>query len=79
MIRWTSMTSNLVLDIGGLALNWTTLPGQIYHVMFKNNLTDTNWMDLSGPLTATSTITSWTDIVSATVPQRFYQILNEQP
>jgi hypothetical protein len=59
----------------GMTLNWTSLPGQIYHVMFKSNLTNADWIDFSGPLTAASTITSWTDLVSTAVPQRYYRVL----
>ncbi|HWW03065.1 MAG TPA: glycoside hydrolase family 9 protein [Candidatus Acidoferrum sp.] len=62
---------------GSMSLNWTSLPGQTYHVVFKNTLNDTNWTDLSGPVTATYTLTSWTDSLSTGVPQRFYRIDRE--
>ncbi|HEY2329658.1 MAG TPA: glycoside hydrolase family 9 protein [Verrucomicrobiae bacterium] len=71
------LASNLVLGVVSLTVNWTCLPGQIYHVMFKNNLTDPDWTDLSGPLTAGETAECWTDFVNATIPQRFYRILQE--
>lgn len=76
-IETTLLASNLTLGVVSLTLNWTSLPGQVYHVMFKNDLTEPDWMDLSGPLTAAALVTDWTDIVSATVPQRFYRILGE--
>ena len=77
-IQTTLLVSNLALGVASMTLNWTCLPGQIYHVMFKDDLTTSNWTDLSGPLTATTTTTAWSDIVSATVPQRFYRIFQEQ-
>jgi hypothetical protein len=73
----TLLVSNLVLGVVSLTINWASLPGQIYHVMFKNNLSDPDWADLSGPLTAAATFTSWTDIANATVPRRFYRIFAE--
>ncbi|HEV2437916.1 MAG TPA: glycoside hydrolase family 9 protein [Verrucomicrobiae bacterium] len=63
---------------GGMTLSWTSLPGQVYHVLFKNNLTDANGTDLSGPLIATDTITSWMDTLTTGIPQRFYLIEETQ-
>jgi hypothetical protein len=76
-LRATLLTSNLAGNISNMTLSWASLPGQVYHVMFKNNLEDAGWTDLSGPLTADTTVASWTDIVPATIPQRFYRILAE--
>ncbi|HSY18025.1 MAG TPA: glycoside hydrolase family 9 protein, partial [Candidatus Acidoferrales bacterium] len=74
-LRATLLASNLTGDIAGMTLSWASLPGQVYHVMFKDNLNDPDWTDLSGPLTADTTVASWQDIVSAAIPQRFYRIL----
>jgi len=57
---------------GNMTLTWTSLPDQVYHVMFKNDLRETNWTDLSGPITATGTISSWTDTLTTGVPRRYY-------
>ena len=59
---------------GGLQLGWTSLPGQTYHVWFADNLTNAVWQDLSGPLSGTATLTTWTDFLTAGVPRRFYRI-----
>jgi len=76
-LQATLLASNLTSDINSMELNWTSLPGRVYHVMFKNNLDDTGWTDLSGPLTADTTIASWNDIVPVTIPRRYYRILCE--
>lgn len=60
----------------GLSVNWASLPGQAYHLLLKNDLRDTNWTDLSGPLTATSTVSAWPDYPPGSVPQRFYRIVS---
>jgi hypothetical protein len=73
-VRVTSLHPNMALNNGGMTLSWTSLPDQVYHVLFKNRLTDTNWTDLSGPINAASTLTSWTDFLTTGVPQRFYRI-----
>jgi len=71
----TSLTPGLILGNDGMTLNWTSLPGQVYRVLFKDNLADPSWTDLSGPITTGSTMTSWTDMLSPTIPQRFYRIV----
>lgn len=73
-----SVTPSPAPDADGMTLGWTSLPGQVYEVMFKNSLGDTNWTDLSGPITATDTITSWTDSLTTGVPRRFYRIQETQ-
>ncbi|HKW30476.1 MAG TPA: glycoside hydrolase family 9 protein [Verrucomicrobiae bacterium] len=78
IISLASSAANLISGNEGMSLDWTSLPGQVYRVLFKNNLTDTNWTDLSGPLTATNTITSWTDTLTTGVTQRFYRIQEMQ-
>lgn len=70
--------SNPVPAGGGMTFAWTSLPGQTYSVQFKNNLAETGWTDLSGPVTATNTLTSWADTLTTGVPQRFYRIVQDQ-
>jgi len=57
---------------GGVTVNWPSVAGQIYRVVYKTNFTD-NWRELSGPVTATASTTTWSD--SASGRQRFYQIV----
>jgi len=59
---------------GGFTVTWGSLPGSVYQVMSKNNLSDPAWKTLSGNIVATSTTTSWTDTSTAGVPQRFYSV-----
>lgn len=68
------LPSSNPVSAGAMSFSWTSLPGQTYDVLFKNNLTDTNWMDLSGPINATDTLTFWTDYLTPTVTQRFYYL-----
>lgn len=62
----------------GMTLNWTGISGQTYRVMFKNNLADAEWSDLSGPIISGATMISWTDFLTTGVPQRFYRISEGQ-
>jgi hypothetical protein len=62
---------------GALALTWNSQPGRIYHVLTKTNLAQSSWTDLSGPLTASATNTTWTDEDLSSSPQRFYVVARE--
>ncbi len=57
---------------GAKVLTWTSFPGDSYQVVYKNSLSDPNWTDLSGAITASSLTTSWTDYLAAETPRRFY-------
>ncbi|MGB7768504.1 MAG: S53 family peptidase [Verrucomicrobiia bacterium] len=52
---------------------WNTVTGLVYQVQYKTNLLQTNWIDLGGPIIATNTATTTSDIIG-TEPQRFYRI-----
>jgi Tol biopolymer transport system component len=54
-------------------LIWPALPGKVYQVMFKNNLTDLAWEPLSGNITILGSTAYFTDPNPAAV-QRFYWI-----
>jgi hypothetical protein len=62
---------------GALALTWNSQPGRIYHVLTKTNLAQSSWTDLSGPLTASATNTTWTDEDLSSSPRRFYVVARE--
>lgn len=53
---------------------WNSVVGKVYRVAYKNNLSDTTWTDLSGPITATSTTTSYTDTTASKNAQRYYVV-----
>ena len=58
----------------GLRLSWNSQPGAVYRVQGKPSLTQTNWTDLSGSITATNAITTWTDTAINATPRRFYRV-----
>jgi len=53
-------------------MNWTVPVNFSYRAQFKNNLTDTNWTDLSSDIMATNSPVTVTDLISPT--QRFYRL-----
>jgi hypothetical protein len=59
---------------GGITIQWTSVPGFTYRVLYKSRLTDTDWTDLSGDIAAASDVTTWTDFLTTGVSQRFYRI-----
>jgi uncharacterized repeat protein (TIGR03803 family) len=54
-------------------LTWSATVGKTYQMLYKTNLDQTAWSNLSTPLTATNPVMTTFD--TATGPQRFYQIL----
>ena len=57
-----------------MQFNWSSIAGKIYRVAYKNCLTDAAWTGLSGDITATGALCSWTDSTAATASKRFYVI-----
>ena len=57
-----------------MQFTWPSVAGKIYHVAYKNALTDATWTDLSGDITATGTTCSWTDNTAASASKRFYVV-----
>jgi hypothetical protein len=57
-----------------VTISWTSVAGRIYHVAYKNSLSDATWTDLSGNVTATGTTTSWTDTTANKSTQRYYAV-----
>jgi hypothetical protein len=63
-----------VSQAGGIiSFNWSSVSGQNYQVQYKKNLTDSVWLNLGNIITATSSITSATDLIGPD-SQRFYQV-----
>jgi hypothetical protein len=67
----TGFTMN---SANGVTLTWASVPGKTYRVACLNSLADTVWVDLTQDIVALDAMTSWTDLNSATTPQRFYRI-----
>ncbi|MEW6301933.1 MAG: Ig-like domain-containing protein [Verrucomicrobiota bacterium] len=55
-------------------ITWASAAGKTYRVAYKTSLTDTNWTDASGNITATGPSSSWTDTAASRSQQRFYVV-----
>jgi hypothetical protein len=66
---WPSFTS------GQLSLSWNSQSGQVYHVLATDDLRVPNWTDVSGSITASGPVTSWTTSDPGLRQQRFYRVL----
>jgi hypothetical protein len=53
-------------------MNWTVPVNFSYRAQFKNNLTDTNWTDLTSDILATNSPVTVTDLINPM--QRFYRL-----
>jgi hypothetical protein len=62
---------------GTLAFSWTAFPGLKYQMQYKTNLTQSGWIDLGMPFTASNTVGAATVSIGPD-PQRFYRILGRQ-
>jgi hypothetical protein len=60
--------------VNGLTLSWNSRIGAEYRVLANTNLNQTDWVAVSGRITATETNTFWTDANFSFQPQRFYRI-----
>ncbi len=63
----------------GPQLTWDSEPGLLYHVLANDDLTQTNWTDVSGAITANNSSASWTDTNAPAARQRFYRITSAPP
>ena len=54
--------------------NFATTPGAVYQAQYKTNLTQSDWMDLGGPVTATDVGFTLTDTNILNCPQKFYRL-----
>lgn len=60
---------------GGLTLTWNSQPGAAYHVESAAAAPNqSNWVNISGAITASSTTTSWTDTAAVGSVARFYRV-----
>jgi hypothetical protein len=68
------VTVNVSRSGAAIRLSWNSQTGTLYRVWAASSLTQTNWADLSGPITANSISTSWTDSTANGAAQRFYRV-----
>jgi hypothetical protein len=59
---------------GGVRLSWNSQSGAVYRVWATTNLSQPNWTDVSGGITAASATTTWTDSSLSANPRRFYRV-----
>ena len=59
----------------GMALLWTSAPGKVYRVQFKNRLSEPEWTDLNGDVTSTTTSATKIDEAGGASAERFYRVL----
>jgi len=60
---------------GSVTITWSSVPGKTYLVVCKDGLADPYWSDLSGPIAAMGTTTSWTDESASQSRWRIYCIV----
>jgi hypothetical protein len=67
----------LSIDVtaGGTTLVFQTTPTKQYQVQYLNSLRLGPWLNLGGPLTATSTTTTVTDTATSVSGQRYYRVM----
>jgi hypothetical protein len=63
-------------DANGLTLSWNSQIGAGYRVLAVTDLNQTDWVAVSGRITATGPTTSWTDADFSSQPQRFCRIVS---
>ena len=65
--------SSVTSTNGAATLSWSAYPGKVYRVQYKNDLSDTNWINLTPDVTANAATASFTD--SQAAAERFYRVL----
>ena len=65
------------LSASGLRLDWDSQPGASYHVEAKVMIGDNDWTDVSGPITASGTSTSFTDANWTWYATGWYRVVSE--
>ena len=55
-------------------LTWASVSGKNYQVLYKNSLFASTWSPLGSSVTATNTLTTWSDSTVSPTSQRYYRI-----
>jgi hypothetical protein len=58
---------------GSFDLTWSAAAGLVYQVQYKTNLLQSNWLNLTKPLVATTNTLTVSDTGSS--PRRFYRVI----
>ncbi len=67
--------SGLTVATNGTTVSWNGLSNLTYRLQYKNSLTDSNWTDVPGDVTAAGNTAVKTDSTANTNSSRFYRIL----
>jgi hypothetical protein len=69
-----TIQSAIVGPAGQLTLGWTSLPGRVYRVLFKEQLSDPAWQIIEGVVVASSSMCTKTVTVAPGDGQRFLRV-----
>jgi hypothetical protein len=64
---------SLVVTNGVAVVTWSSVPGKVYGLEYKRELTDTNWTEQTPYITATGYTTTTTNLVGSS-SQRFFRV-----
>jgi hypothetical protein len=73
MVPVPNFQTPAVVD-GSVLLSWTAMAGVAYQVQYITNLTQTNWINLGGTITATNNPATTNDLIG-TNSMRFYRVV----
>jgi hypothetical protein len=68
------ITSFTRMTSGSVRLNWDSLPGTAYRILFKDSLTESAWRVMEAELLAGSESMYFVDLSAAEAPNRFYRL-----
>lgn len=60
---------------GRIVLGWNSAPNKRYQIVHNVDLAGPNWQDASGIISATSTSTTWTNVIVPNDLARFYRLI----
>jgi uncharacterized repeat protein (TIGR02543 family) len=66
--------TEVVRNSTNLTLTWLSGSNEVYRLQYKTNLTDANWINVTGDVPATSITASKTDSTLGNAAQRFYRV-----
>ena len=75
----TAILSATAIPLEGIAIQWSSAAGGVYRVVFKEQLSDSTWHDLSPDIYADGAVTTWTDASAPSHRSRYYSVVMIQP
>jgi hypothetical protein len=63
----------------GITIQWNSIAGEDYQVLYKESLTDPAWQPLSDYIYAEGPITAWTDSAAFSAAGRYYRVVMTFP